>query len=329
VVVFTSGSAGAGSPVNSASQSDDDTTQSETVIGWADVQDILHDFIVPNAPRLAKLTQWDAEMEQVATEFCSRRLLVLSGGEDGGLLPQVSSDMSLLEAVSSGFLSLGGAGAAAEHLLTPRSRGLEEGREGEPGPDAMPGRAVHRLALFAGGRIRALVSQSDCMRFLYHNSERMGPLARESVEALGFVAASKKVLCVGPQTPAFVAFTTMYAAALSAVGIVDPGTEALVGTLSASDVRRLQAHTFSTLMLPVTEFLSAQAPAAQRGPRTPLSVTPNAPFLRVLELLGGSPRIHRVYVCDADGRPVGVVRLRLAASCALACHRRRLGARPP
>jgi CBS domain-containing protein len=293
--------------------SDEDAAQQETLIGWADVQDILHDFIVPNTPRLAQLTQWDAGIEAVAASYCQRRLLVVTG-EDGGLLPQVNADISLHEAVTSGFLSVGGAG---EHTLTPRSRGAEadEGDAYERGVAPAPGRAVHRLALFAGGKIRSIVSQSDVMRYLYATSERLGPLARESVESLGFVAAAKKVLCVTPQTPAFAAFNVMYANALSAVGIVDPETEALVGTLSASDVRRLQAHTFNTLVLPVTDFLSAQAPAAQSGLRPPLAVSPAAPFLRVLELLGGSPRIHRVYVTDARGRPVGVVRPLRARTC--------------
>ena len=182
------------------------------------------------------------------------------------------------------------------------------------------------------------MSQSDVMRYLYATSERLGPLARETVDALGFVAAAKKVLCVTPATPAFAAFNVMYGNALSAVGIVDPETEALVGTLSASDVRRLQAHTFNTLVrhpemavsarvltcvhhsfcnpqvLPVRDFLLAQAPAAQQDLRPPLAVSPAAPFLRVLELLGGSPRIHRVYVTDVRGRPVGVVRSFLCAS---------------
>ena len=306
MVVFTNG--GAGSP-GSGMSDDDASAQTETLIGWADVQDILRDFIVPNTPRLAQLTRWDAAIEAVAASYCQRRLLVVSG-EDGGLLPQVNAEMSLFEAVTSGFLSVGGAG---EHTLTPRSRGAEAeaGEAYEHGVAAAPSRAVHRLALFAGGKIRSIVSQSDVMRFLYNASERLGPLARETVEALGFVAAAKKVLCVTPQTPAFAAFNMMYGNAVSAVGIIDPETEALVGTLSASDVRRLQAHTFSTLVLPVADFLSAQqAHAAAPGLRPPLAVSPAAPFLRVLELLGGSPRIHRVYVTDARGRPVGVVRAR-------------------
>lgn len=300
VVVHTSG---AGSP--SSGMSDDETAQTETLIGWADVQDILRDFIVPNTPRLAQLTRWDAAIEAVAQSFCSRRLLVVTG-EDGGLLPQVNAEMSLQEAVTSGFLSVGGAG---EYTLTPRSRGAEAevGDAYESGGGVPPTRAVHRLALFAGGKIRSIVSQSDVMRFLYHHSEQLGAVARETVDALGFAPAGKQVLCVAPDTPAFAAFNLMYANSLSAVGIVD-ASEALVGTLSASDVRRLQPHTFSTLVLPVTDFLSAQAPAAQAGLRPPLAVSPSTPFLRVLELLGGSPRIHRVYITDVRGRPVGVVR---------------------
>ncbi len=47
---------------------------------------------------------------------------------------------------------------------------------------------------------------------------------------------------------------------------------------------------------------------ASAGARTPVTVSPSTPFTSVLELLGGSaPRIHRVYVTDEHGRPVGVI----------------------
>lgn len=113
------------------------------------MQEILHDFIVPNTPRLAQVATWDAAMEATAAAFCARRLLVVTG-EDGALLPQVSADMTLMEAVTSGFLSVGG----DPHTLTPRSRGAEadEGDAYERGVAPAPGRAVHRLALFADGK---------------------------------------------------------------------------------------------------------------------------------------------------------------------------------
>ena len=58
--------------------------------------------------------------------------------------------MTLMEAVTSGFLSVGG----DPHTLTPRSRGAEadEGDAYEHGVAPAPGRAVHRLALFADGK---------------------------------------------------------------------------------------------------------------------------------------------------------------------------------
>jgi hypothetical protein len=90
--------------------------------------------------------------------------------------------------------------------------------------------------------------------------------------------------------------------------------------------RRLEPQHFRILGLPVAEFLAtspgdaAQAPQRSgtfqefarqvAGVRAPVAVSPTTPFIRVMELLGGSsPRIHRVYITEG-GRPIGVVRSR-------------------
>jgi len=44
--------------------------------------------------------------------------------------------------------------------------------------------------------------------------------------------------------------------------------------------------------------------------RYPMTVPPTSPFREIVRLLGGGHkglRLHRVYICDEHGRPVGVV----------------------
>lgn len=298
----------------SDSESQDESAQTETMIGWADVRELLKSFVTTHAQKLAfvsAVSAWDSALDAVAADFVQRKLVSVCG-DDGQLLPQIDGDsMTLLDAVKQGFLSTGG----DERTLTPRSGGT---------PGACP--VVHRLALFKGGHISAILSQSDIMTYLLRHSSLMGPeLCGATVDQLGF-AGGRRVVCVTPSTPTHAAFTIMFSHGVSGVGVVG-AQEELLGNLSASDLRRLQPHNLRVLALPIGEFLAAlygepvagYAPSADtylqfaRGPpgsaavRKPVTVEPHTPFLSVLELLGSSsPRIHRVYVTE-HGRPIGVI----------------------
>ena len=228
------------------------------------------------------------------------RKLVNVCGDDGQLMPASGSeDMSLFSAIVDGFLCCGGgSGGGDERTLTPRSGGS---------PRSPGGSVVHRVALFRGGLISGILSQSDCMAFLLHHPELVGPqLWGASVAELGFLG--RRVVCVSPHTPTHAAFSIMFGHDVSGVGIVDEAEE-LVGNLSASDLRRLQASDFRVLALPVRDYLArcvlpqgAQAPLP-----APVRVTPQTALSTLLELLGGSaPRIHRIYVTH-EKRPVGVI----------------------
>jgi len=108
----------------------------------------------------------------------------------------------------------------------------------------------------------------------------------------------------------------MYTKELSCVGIVDENGM-LIGNLSNSDLRGLEADRFSHLSLPVTEFLKI-AKALSRPFATVLNSRLNA--LRALALPTGSTfkellklveenRVHRAYVVDKDFKPVGIITL--------------------
>jgi CBS domain-containing protein len=198
----------------------------ETMLGWADVREILREFVTVNAELLqyvSDVSTWTAHLDDVAAQFCSRKLVNVTG-DDGQLLPTIHAGMTLLDAVTQGFLSTGG---GDERTLTPRSGGAASGATA----------VVHRLALFSHGAISGIISQSDIMTYLYRHSELLGPeLARSSVDALGF-ASGKRVVCVTPQTPTHAAFAVMFSNRVSAVGVVAPGSEELIANLSASDMR--------------------------------------------------------------------------------------------
>ena len=316
---------------------DDAHGHTETMVGWADVRELLRAFVVTHANKLALVTgvhAWDSALDAVASDFVRRKLVSVCG-DDGQLLPQADTDtMTLLTAVTEGFLSTGG----EERTLTPRSAAQcnassqhlsnnatvaplgdwtsSEGHGGGGGGAGTfgaeqrstqgGGAVVHRVALFRGGHICGILSQSDVMAYLWrHHAELLPPrLASTSLPELGF-ATGRRVVCVTPTTPAHAAFTTMFSYNVSGVGVVD-ANERLVANLSASDLRRLQPDNFRVLSLPLDAFLDEmQAPG-----RHPVTVAPSATLLEVVRLLGGgggTGRLHRVYICDAGGRPVGVI----------------------
>lgn len=272
----------------------------ETFLGWADVRELLKEFLLNNAAALRSVTspaQWGPQLEVLAHSFCSRKLVNVTG-EDGALLPRVHSGMTLAEAVGLGFLSVG----SDEHTLTPRSRGEAEGSAART--------VVHRLALFNRSEITAMVSQTDIMTHLWMHIDELleAAVADATVTDLGLVSPSRpRVVCVEPSMPAHVAFAQLFASNVSAAGVVD-GDGVLVANLSISDMRRLEPSHFSVLALPVTQFLAHTSGLSDAGGlRAPVAISPTTPFRSLLRLLGGSrPRIHRAYVCE-DGRPVGII----------------------
>ncbi len=76
----------------------------ETMLGWADVREILREFVTTNAERLqyvSDVSKWSAALDDVARDFCSRKLVNVTG-DDGQLMPQLHAEMSLLSAVTDG-----------------------------------------------------------------------------------------------------------------------------------------------------------------------------------------------------------------------------------
>ena len=134
---------------------------------WADVRWILRSFVVTHAAKLALVPDvgsWDSALDAVATDFLSRKLVNVCG-DDGQLMPAAASeDMSLFSAIVDGFLSVGTGGE--ERTLTPRSGGSPRGSGGSE--------VVHRVALFRQGKVTSILSQSDCMTFLFRHPDLLG-----------------------------------------------------------------------------------------------------------------------------------------------------------
>lgn len=140
----------------------------------------------------------------------------------------------------------------------------------------------HRVGVFGPeGSIEEIISQSDIVEWLADNLWKLGNLVHEPVGAISGLISSPAAT-VSSLRPAIDAFADIERLkGVSAVGIVDAVSGALVGNFSESDLRGMRPQHFPGLALPVAEFLcykhswtTAQAPAAGDGPTTPGDTTP-------------------------------------------------------
>lgn len=175
-------------------------------------------------------------------------------------------------------------------------------------------------------RITDIISQTDVVRFLMSQIDRLDFAFNRSLSELGLVQGS--VNSVTADTPTLAVFALMHARKLSGVGITGEEGGPLLGTLSMSDLRGLTPDRFGALALPIGAFVLYQGrkgiswdqillddlpPAVQEGRWAevlsvlPLvSVTPDTPLREAIQKLVEN-RKHRVWVVNGEGKAVGVV----------------------
>ncbi|KAG2499693.1 hypothetical protein HYH03_002628 [Edaphochlamys debaryana] len=229
------------------------------LIGWVTVESILRAFLQHMEEKHGKLSRnmllLMTQLEKEGPAFAEKPLITVAGSEDRGLMFQVHSDVSVLEALRESFA-----------------------------PSGKP--AAHRLAVFdASGAITAVVSQLDVIRYLHENPQLLGDLAGATVEQLGWVppppsssappspgvappGSARPLVTVDASLPALLAYERMARAGVSgapvvadaeaAVGSSGAGSTSgcLIANLSMSDLRNIQSQHLGILALPVGEFLA-------------------------------------------------------------------------
>ncbi|CAK0782562.1 hypothetical protein CVIRNUC_005774 [Coccomyxa viridis] len=320
-------------PVVGAPEGSDPTTftantEHQDIVCFVDIRDILESFLkelpddVVHRTKMLKRMQ---VLEEKGPAFATRSLSSLPViGSDGTFYQVRASAMSLMEFIH-------------DALLYPR------------GTKAMHGgkktlNVVHRVALFDNSsRITHIVSQSDIARFLHEHKSLLGALANMTAQQLGW--SGRSVVSVTPDTCAMVACSLMAEKNIAGIGVVSQ-SGALIGNFSYSDLRTMCADHFSTMALPVAEFLALEHGTEYSGaragkdddedstpvPRTSTSqfpgnrllrrrssvgykvgqelilATPDEKFTQILDKLVEN-HLHRLYIVDGANKPVGVVTL--------------------
>jgi CBS domain-containing protein len=145
----------------------------------------------------------------------------------------------------------------------------------------------------------AVVTQTDLVRWIFHSHAAFARALDATLSGEHFV---KEVTSVKSDESAVEALIATSKYFLPAAPVVTRHDGALVATLSASDLRGLEAVTLTDLNLQVVTFLEKHAPASMR----PVSAGPETTLREAIQLLLRNG-MHRLWIVDAQSRPIGVV----------------------
>jgi len=169
-------------------------------------------------------------------------------------------------------------------------------------------KGVHRVVVKRDGgdnpATNELVTQSDLVRWIFHARYAFGETTyTQRVEVadqlVGFF--NHKPIVIRDTETAIEGFRKAAIANIHGVGIVD-ANGVLVGTLSASDLRSLDAEHLRFATLPSIEFVKKFSPASAK----PVTATKTDSLRTVMQRML-EHRVHRVWIVDAENKVVGVI----------------------
>jgi CBS domain-containing protein len=164
-------------------------------------------------------------------------------------------------------------------------------------------KGVHRVIFLHGGsdpQASEVCTQADFVRWIFHCHSAFAKNTDKSLDALGLVS-DPALVTVSDKDSALDAFRKAAAKDLHSVGVVDAAGR-LVGTVSASDLKALDAEHLRFATLNVMDFLSKYSPKSVNPVSASKQCTLRAVMAKMLQ-----QRVHRVWICDADHKPVAVV----------------------
>jgi len=166
-------------------------------------------------------------------------------------------------------------------------------------------KGVHRVPIFddvSSDKLLDIVSQSDVLNYLGHHMDFLDKLGDRTVEKLNL--GSRGAVMAPINIPAIHAFYLMDKHKVSAVAVVNPANGVLLANLSVADIRGLSENKFQTLLGPIHHFF-----LASKGTIVPpVTCSLNTDFGSVVRKIVYF-RIHRVWITDTAGKPIGVISL--------------------
>jgi len=164
---------------------------------------------------------------------------------------------------------------------------------------------IHRIAVFGGGDLLGVLSQTDVLNYVANNRDKFPNLRLD--EPLQQRVNFNQVATINSQESAIDAFLKIHESVVSAIAIVNDQKE-MIGVLSAADVEFAIESDFIALLKPVREFVEEIRAKQNKSSDYMVACEPNAKFNEALSLLN-KEKVHRLFVLDEMKRPIGVVTL--------------------
>jgi len=164
---------------------------------------------------------------------------------------------------------------------------------------------LHRVPVVNdAGDVMGLVTQSKVISFLAENVLKF-PIVDTPISA--WYTPSNSVVSVNIKEKTLVALQQLLTHNVSCVAIVNDDGK-IINTLSASDIKvALGKSIFTDLNLPLVDFL-AKSNAYFKRPDAPVVCSTADSIGSILSKLNDN-HIHRIFVVDADAKPIGVLSL--------------------
>jgi len=150
-----------------------------------------------------------------------------------------------------------------------------------------------------------LLTQSDLVRFVAENFVWMKkePIFQKTLQELGL--GTRKPITVNQTLLAYEAFMEIHKQGSEGVAMVDSNGK-LVANVSASNIKGMTRRNYQLLFRPLTQYLARDR---KRGWwQLPLCTTLDTK-LETVVLQFVAAKVHRMYICDEEGRPTGEVSL--------------------
>lgn len=160
-------------------------------------------------------------------------------------------------------------------------------------------KGVHRAVVSLKDEKFKIITQTDVIRFAYAKKDQFPEFA-QTVAGLNLGGKPEDLYTLKANETALMGFRKMDMEYYWAVPVVDPDTGALVGTLSASDIRSVAPDNINQVKLTVKDFLKSF--------KTPIVVQKSDIVEDVVKTMLTN-HVHRVWLTDGDNKPVGVVSL--------------------
>lgn len=172
---------------------------------------------------------------------------------------------------------------------------------------------IHRVNILdeSGSRVCGILSQTDIINFFINHTEEMNEIAALTVAETD--AFSEEILSVAADSLVIDALKVMSDKAVSCVAVVDAGGF-IIGNISMTDIKYILnsfqlSNLWTTCAHLVTVVLASISLENDGRDRIPVFfVRPSSSLLIVMQkiIIG---KIHRIWVEDDLGKPIGVVAL--------------------